>query len=353
MSERPTTIEAAIAAYIEYLEHEQHASKATRYGYAAYLRRFNRFLVERHQRDLVVSEVATDDVRAYLYFLSRQGLRPRTLRGALYPVRGLFGLAVDRGYRTDNPARAVKLPKKDAAIRETVSDEELEQLLAGCEREPDPVRGAMLKALLSVLIYGGVRRQELLDLHIGDVDVQDKRLLVRSGKGAKSRSLYLCQDCIDALRAWLAVRPRARHDYLFLVDSRRRLGEVGLGTLIDEAKALADLRDHGNIKPHAMRHAAATRLLRNGADLRSIQHFLGHSCLQTTAVYLHTDEQQLQRISELGAFQPTQSSESPRRSRRHQVSSPPEDRRPRHQGHRYQRRKLGRGLNGISRDEAE
>lgn len=302
MTDQVITLSSAIDVYLEYLEHEQHASRTTRYGYAAYLRRFARFVVERHQTEVAVAEVVVDDVRAYLYSLSRQGLRPRTLRTALYPVRGLFALAVERGYRPDNPAGAVKLPKKDAAVRETVSDEELERLLAGCDREPDPTRGTMLKALLAVLIFGGVRRQELLDLKVADVDLKEKRLLVRSGKGSKSRSLFLCQACVDALRAWLAVRPRAKHDYLFLVDSRRRLGEVGLGTLIEEAKALADLRDHGNIKPHAMRHAAATRLLRNGADLRSIQQFLGHSQLQTTAIYLHTDEQQLQRISELGGF---------------------------------------------------
>jgi len=297
------TLTTAIEYYVEYLQHEIHATTSTRLGYTSYLRRFHRYLTGRNGTEPNLEAITTDDVRSYLYTLSRQGLRPRTLRTAMYPLRGLFAMAMARGYRPDNPARAVKLPKKDAAIRETVSDEELEQLLAGCERTTDPVRRSMLKALLSVLIFAGVRRQELLDLQVGDIDLKEKRLLVRSGKGGKSRSLFLCQQCVDAVREWLAVRPRARHSYLFLVDTCRRLGEVGLVALIEQAKSLADLRDHGNIKPHAMRHAAATRLLRNGADLRSIQQFLGHSQLQTTAVYLHTDEQQLQRIAELGGFQ--------------------------------------------------
>src|SRR5438105_941018 len=146
------TLTVAIDHYLEYLEHEVHATSSTRVGYTSYLRRFRRHLIEQYGEEPTLDQVTTDDVRRYLYSLSRQNLRPRTLRTAIYPVRGLFGMAVQRGYRPDNPARAVKLPKKDAAIRETVSDEELEQLLSGCERTTDPVRRSMLKALLSVLI---------------------------------------------------------------------------------------------------------------------------------------------------------------------------------------------------------
>jgi site-specific recombinase XerD len=220
----------------------------------------------------------------------------------MYPVRGLFALAVERGWRPDNPALAVRLPKKDAAIRIICSQEEQEQLLAGCEREPDPVRRAMLRAVLAVFLYAGLRRQELLDLQLRDLDLAESALLVRSGKGSKSRCLFVCPSCIQALRQWLAVRPKTDHPFLFVTDRRRRLGDDGLRKLLEAARSLADLRDHVHITPHALRHAAATRLQQNGADLRSIQVFLGHSSLATTAQYLHTDEHQLRRIAELEEF---------------------------------------------------
>lgn len=302
MNSTPLTFADAMLRYLEYLEHEQGASRTTCAGYQSGLRRFARFLAGRQTAEPLLTDVSADDVRSYLYSLSRRGLRPRTLRGAIYPLRGLFGLAVTRGWRPDDPARAVKLPKKDAAVRETVSDEELEQLLAACEREPAVVRRTMLKAVLAGLIYTGLRRQELLDLQVADLDLKERKLLVRCGKGSKSRTVYLCQPCVEVMREWLSIRPKAKHPYLFLTDVGRRLGEEGLRHLVETAKSLADLRDHENIKPHSIRHAAATRLLRNGADLRSIQQFLGHSHLQTTAIYLHTDERQLQRISELAAF---------------------------------------------------
>ena len=296
------TLTQAMEDYILYLTHEQKASATTRAGYASNLRRFRRFVEGRRGEDLTLEEVTAEDVRAFLYALSRAGLRPRTLRGALYPVRNLFALAVERGWRPDNPASGLRLPKKDAPVRATVTDDEIAQLLAGCEREPDAARGTMLKAVLSILAYAGLRRQELLDLKVIDVDLREGKVTVRSGKGGKDRTVYVCADGVEALRAWLAVRPRARHPYLFVTDARRRLGGAGLRRLMEDAKCLAGLRDHANIKPHGLRHAAATRLLRNGADLRSIQQFLGHSQLQTTAVYLHTDERQLRRIAELGGL---------------------------------------------------
>jgi integrase/recombinase XerC len=269
MNDFPPTLAQVIDEYVQYLMHEQHASPTTRTGYQSWLRRCHRFLSERYGRDPDVTEVSVEDVRTYYYRLSRQGLSPRTLRSALYPLRGMFALAVERGYRTDNPALAIKLPKKDAAVRATVSDEELAQLLVGCEREPDPDKRRMSRARTALLIHAGLRRQELLDLEVPDIDLTEGSVLVRSGKGAKSRSVYLCRPCLEAIRDWFEARPGVPHQYLFITDRRRRLGDEGLSRLIEAVKSMADLRDHRNITPHAIRHAAATRLLRNGADLKS------------------------------------------------------------------------------------
>jgi integrase/recombinase XerC len=253
------------------------------------------------------------DVRDYLYTLSRQGLRPRTLRGAICPVRNLLALAVERGYRFDNPAASLRLPKKDAAVRRTVSDEEIALLLAGVEREADNTVRAMMGALLAVLVYTALRRQELLDLDVTDVDLTERRLTVRRGKGSKRRAVPLSQDCSRALRDWLEVRQAlgCRHSGLFITDRGRRLGENGLATIFEKARALADLRGARHVTPHAIRHAAATRMLKNGADLRSIQHILGHTNIQTTQVYLHTDEQQLQRVAELASLGESRRTEPP------------------------------------------
>src|SRR5438876_1171832 len=100
---------AVIAEYAESLAHEQHASRSTQSGYRTALNRFRKFQVERYGREPSIDELTNADVREYFYSLSRKGLRPRTLRGAICPVRNLFSLAIDRGYRVDNPAATLKL----------------------------------------------------------------------------------------------------------------------------------------------------------------------------------------------------------------------------------------------------
>jgi site-specific recombinase XerD len=295
----------AINQYRAYLIHERGTTKTTQRSYGSGLRRFHRFVIEQYGHEPQISEITVGDIRDYFYRLSSGGRRPRTLWGVMYPVRGLFEMAVERGYREDNPARAIKLPKLDAAQRATCTEDELERLFIACGRVADPERRAMTQAVLAVLIFGGLRRQELLDLRVSDIDLSEGRILVRNGKGSKSRSVYVCDDGKAALAEWITLRAvmGCRHDYLFVTDARRRMGDQGLDRMLDEVRAMADLADREYIKPHTIRHGCATRLLQNGADLRSIQQFLGHSDLKTTAIYLHTDEYQLRKVADLTRFQ--------------------------------------------------
>ena len=120
----------------------------------------------------------------------------------------------------------------------------------------------------------------------------------------KARTVYLCDEASEALRTWLELRKAisTTHDALFVVEDKRRFGETTLAHMLDEVKAIAGMKDVPRIQPHSIRHAAATRLMRNGADLKSIQQWLAHTQLQTTAVYLHTDEQQARKIAPLAGL---------------------------------------------------
>jgi site-specific recombinase XerD len=132
--------------------------------------------------------------------------------------------------------------------------------------------------------------------------------------------------CQEALADWLGTRQLlgCTHDGLFIKDRCRRLGDQGLMSLIQRIRAVSDLREARHITPHAIRHAAATRMLKRGGDLRSIQEILGHSSLQTTATYLHTTEEQLKKVVELSTF--AERNEAERR-----VEEQPEARRSRYQ----------------------
>ncbi len=249
------TLHDCIADYLRFLRYEQGAAPTTIKAYQARLHNFQNWLTENGYPDATLDAFNVPTLRRFLYHLGGKGLRPRTIRGFFNPIRSLGAFLVANEALTENPAVKVGLPKKDAAQRETVSEEEIRQLLDACERRRNPQQIALARALFSVLIFAGVRRSECLDLKLDDVNLSDGSLLVRNGKGNKSRRVFLCADACSALREWLALRPKdCTHSYIFAFDRNRRIHHDGLRTLLEEIKAIAGLAGHENIKPQSLRH---------------------------------------------------------------------------------------------------
>lgn len=291
----------AIEAYIAYIKFQRRLSPNTVAGYQAWLRNFERWLKENGYSEPTVHDLTTPVLMRFCQSMSERQKRPRTIRSAFSPIQSLGTFLVEQGVLSENPASKVKLPKKDAAIRQLVTDKEVAQLLDACERQRSTKEIALSRALLSVLVYGGLRRQELLDLYLSDVNLEDGSILVRCGKGSKSRKVFVHKDCVAALKEWIAIRPENVDGYLWSYNQTRRISENKLKTTVETVKAIAGLRE-ARITPHALRHNCASRLMANGANLGAISNFLGHSNLSTTQIYLHVNEEQLRGIAELGAL---------------------------------------------------
>lgn len=291
--------------FLQYLRHEQNATPFTCRDYRSQLRHFFAWIAAHGYPQPRLTDFTTPLLRRYQYSLSGRGLRPRTIRGYMTALRSFGTFLCRNGVLAENPALSVRMPKKDAPLQHTVSEEEIEDLLRACERQRNPYRAALCRAVLAALVFGGLRRMELVALETGDVDFTECCLRVRQGKGRKARSVYVCDDCLAALREWLAMRPKdVAHNALFLSDRRRKLAYNGLATLIEDLKARAGFADRKHIHPHALRRAAATRLLRNGADIRTVQAFLGHSSLAVTSQYLCYEETHAKATRELTALRP-------------------------------------------------
>ena len=271
--------------------------------YQSKLRHFHRWLTENGYPAPSTDCLTLTLLRRFQYYLSGKGLRPRTIRTYFDPLDGLCQFLIQNGAMTENPVKSLTLPKKDAAKRETVSNDEVNGLLEACSRYRVPKVAALNSAVLHLLVYSGLRRSELCDLHLSDIDLQAKSVLVRCGKGNKSRTVYLPQNAVNAVREYLPFRPKdCAHPYLFAVDRGRRLWHNGLHTLMEDVKATAGYTGRENIKPHSLRHWRATDLMRAGADLKSVSAFLGHNQLSTTSIYLHTSEEQCRTIAELSTL---------------------------------------------------
>ena len=316
----------ALADFLAYATHEKGHSKTTLKCYGNRLRNFARWLAANGHDDPPVYAIPTPVLRKYYYHLSGAGaagkrLRPRTLRGALHALRCFFAWAHEAGLIEEDPVREIKLPKLDAPIRKLAQDSELLAVLEATGNQASEFRCVRDRAVFATLIFCGVRRQELLDLEVDHVNLEDRVLLVQQGKGAKSRSVPLCPEVADALAAWLPVRQQQKpqHPTLFTIEGGRPLGDQSLTKLVNETKARAGFKDDPAIMPHSMRHACGTRLLRNGADLKSISVWLGHADLQTTSIYLHESEEQLRKVGPLASMSPNaprkEAEEAPKPSR--------------------------------------
>jgi integrase/recombinase XerD len=301
----PAPFESACTDYLNHLRYERAAAKTTVYTYSSWLTSFRRWLEGNDHPAADLSVFTPAVLRTYQYSLSARSLRPRTIRAAFHPLRGLAEFLITHKVITENPCKSLTMPKKDAAKRLTISQAEIVALLGGAERLHPQRRALLARAWLSILVYTGLRFQEALDLKVGDINMSAGSLLVSSGKGSKSRLLYPPKPCLEAVQAWLDVREQTaqrqrafQHDWLFAENAGRRIGNNGIRDLLAEIKAAANLRGHNNIQCHSIRHFFATTLDQNGAPLKVTQAALGHASAAQTLVYIHAAESDARRMGQ-------------------------------------------------------
>ena len=148
-------------------------------------------------------------------------------------------------------------------------------------------------AVMATFVYTGVRRGELLNLKVGDADLGTRTLRIVRGKGKKTRIIPMVDELKQAFSDWLECRRSRRHDYLFTTNRGNRIYPTRLQIIWKNTLNRSGINRSG-VSMHTLRHSFATLLLQTGnADLVSIQHLLGHSRLDTTAIYLHVGAQQL------------------------------------------------------------
>ena len=292
--------------YLENLKLEG-AAKTTLVTYQSNGNHFGTWLAENGHSDPDVEfAFAYDTLKSYMKSLNLRKQRPRTVRGKFDPIRGMVNYLIDWGRLETNPFEKLKMPKKDAAERLTMTQAEAEKLWEACERHPDPRQVAFWRALVATLLFTGARAEEITNIEVGHINLEDESLLIASGKGSKARTLYLTPDTVVAYKTWLAERAKldCKHAKLFARGPRQGMSPEKLRAHLEEIKAIAGFRDAANIKPHSCRHFFATNMHKNGAVLKEIQVALGHAELQTTAIYLHADEDSAKVMKTYAVFKP-------------------------------------------------
>ena len=286
-----TAIEDVAREFFVYLDAEKGCSRATIEAYASDLNLFVEFLVQR-DRGAEVEAVTAELLREYLADMSARGLSASTRGRRLYALRSLWHYLEVTERVTENPCRRVSAPRRHEHVPTSLSVAECARLLAACEDNHYVDLAFRDRAILCALIYQGLRRAEVLGLQLGDVDPEAMTVLVRRGKGGKSRMMPLAEPAAEALADWLELRPRCEHSVVFTTRGARPMSAKDLQRMFRRTVARADLAREG-LTVHSLRHTFAMLLLREGVDVRALQRLLGHSSIETTALYLHLETDDL------------------------------------------------------------
>ncbi|MEM9839124.1 MAG: site-specific tyrosine recombinase XerD [Pseudomonadota bacterium] len=288
---------AAVEAFLEMLTVERGVSERTIRNYGRDLGRVATFLNERKSSLLRASR---DDLAAYFSHLEATGRKRATAALCLSALRQFYLFAFEDELRTDNPALTLEAPKKEKRLPKVLSVEEVGAMLdvVDAEASRGEPKALRMQALIHILYAAGLRVSELVSLKLASFLPGNTSILRIRGKGDKERLVPLTEEAEGVLAAYLRhARPtfagEANSPYLF--PSRAKSGHLTTARFAQLLKELAGEAglDPKRVSPHVLRHAFATHLLEGGADLRSLQHLLGHADITTTQVYTHVRQDRL------------------------------------------------------------
>jgi integrase/recombinase XerD len=269
------------------------------------LQRLIRWLDERGiSRPQDVTRPVLERYRRHLYHYRKENGEPlsfATQAQRLIPIRGLFKWLARENHILSNPASELELPRVHRKLpAHILSPEEIEAVMAQSLLHGE--LGIRDRALLETLYSTGIRRSELIHLKLYDIDLKNGSLMVRSGKGQKdryvplgSRAIHWLRRYLDELRPAIVIEPD--DGSVFLHEFGEPFSKNRLSDLVKKT-----LRAAGIDKPgaaHLFRHAMATHMLTNGADIRFIQAILGHAQLTTTEIYTHVSIAKLKEVHAL------------------------------------------------------
>ena len=332
---------AAISKYLEYLQSVKNSSPHTVLNYRKDLEQFVAYLSPPGTRPPGLTGVTHLIIREFVAHLHDYGLRKSSIARKLAALRSFFKYCVREGHLKENPARLVPTPKLPKRIPSVLSAEEMngflnqlggsgrgaapgqasskDALLPARTSDAKPQRkqiGSMRttedlllrrdRALLELLYASGLRVSELTGLNLADMEQKERILRVR-GKGNKERIVPYGAKAQEALEKYWPVREQLLRqaggtngkqgphaEAVFLNYLGRRLTQRSVGRIVKKYVRIANV--NWDLHPHSLRHAFATHLLADGADLRAIQELLGHQSLSTTQKYTHASIRQLMDV---------------------------------------------------------
>jgi integrase/recombinase XerD len=292
-----------ISAFLEAQSAELGSAQNTLLAYGRDLKDFTDWC-ENHSHTLTT--LGRAEVESYLIHCDAQGLSQATRARRLSAIKQLFRFAFEEGWRADNPAIQIRGPGRSKKLPKVLNIEDVDKLLAAARTVGrTPADRRRNTCMIELLYATGMRVSELVSLPIAATQ-GDPRMLLILGKGGKERMVPLSSTARAALSEWRndvmaqtdRDRAEGRAPTKFLFPGRGKAGHITRHRffhIIKELSLVANVSPE-KVTPHTLRHAFATHLLANGADLRTIQTLLGHADISTTEIYTHVLDERLKEL---------------------------------------------------------
>lgn len=291
-----------IDSFLDMLTAERGVANNTRQAYWRDLADVSLFLTNANTND--IDRATTDDLKAYIKDLSQKSnskskgkIAVRTIARRLSALRQFYRYLISEGIREEDPTSTIESPKQGRTLPKTLTEEEVNSLITTALKKGSD-EGIRLVCLLELIYASGLRVSELVSLQTTALGENSEIILIK-GKAGRERIVPLTKAAQDALKNYLGVRKNhIGHDdennkWLFpsKTSNSGHLTRQRFAQLLKDLSKEAGIED-GRVSPHVLRHAFATHLLNNGADLRSVQKMLGHADIATTQIYTHIIDEQ-------------------------------------------------------------
>ena len=254
-----------------------------------------------------LSKVTQENIHSFITYLSiKRNCGPATCARKISTIRIFFKyLTITAKLLKDNPAQNLETPKLNKRLPRYLTLEDSEKLLSLTYSDDSNENKERDFAIITLFLNCGLRLSELVGINISDIKFDDQKMTV-IGKGNKERSIYLNKACIDAINAYLDVRPKEgikkdkkdSDKALFLSSYKQRISKRTVENIVSKELARAGL-DTTKYSTHKLRHTAATLMYKYGeVDIRALQELLGHQSISTTEIYTHVDNDQVRTAVE-------------------------------------------------------
>lgn len=292
---------ARLNGFLDMLAAERGAARNTLDAYQRDIDDYIEFLGGR-----ALEAVAADDIRAWLADISVRGLKASSAARRLSAVRQFHRFLYTEGFSPGDPSAAIEGPRQGRPLPKVISVADVDRLIEtarqACERDgltpAARLRALRMRCLIEMLYATGLRVSELIALPLSAATTRERFLVVR-GKGDKDRLVPLNEPAREAARAWLsALRESGASDSRWLFPAEGESGHLTRQAFGRDLKVLAGAAglSAASLSPHVLRHAFASHLLQNGADLRVVQELLGHADIATTQIYTHVLDDRLKSM---------------------------------------------------------